>query len=388
MIYLDVTSACRSALNTGVKRVQRGMHVSLRDRPDYRPICWQSARRAYRDLDNEDRAVLEQTREPHGLGLFDSFVSLTDPLRFFRDRAALLDLPKILQPGDVLLVPDLVWDNRGEYVANLRGQSIRRIGIFHDAIALRLPRQSRIDRYFCRRGIRALATFDGVLCISREAEADLLRYWREEQLTAGPTRVAPWPIPFIAPRPEAALNFSARRILYVARLEPHKNHLRLLEACARLWRKGFLFELHLIGCLAYPDTAWKILRRVRALQGEGFPIRWQAHVGEAELHAAYQNSSFTAFPSLLEGFGLPIIESLWHGRPVVCGTGGAIGELATGGGCESVNTESASSIADGLRHLLTDESRYNDLCREAMTRSFRSWKDYWGSVADFIHAPS
>jgi glycosyltransferase involved in cell wall biosynthesis len=388
MIYLDVTSACRSPLNTGVKRIQRGMHASLCGQPDYHPVCWQSTLRSYRELDKRDRATLEQTREPRGLGLFDSFASLTDPLRIFRDRAALLDLSKIFQPGDVLLVPDLVWDNRGKYLSQIPSNFIRRIGIFHDAIALRLPRQSRIDRYFCRRGIRALAALDGVLCISREAESDLHRYWSEEQLSGPPTRVAPWPIPFAGARPAVTSNFSARRILYVARLEPHKNHLRLLEACSRLWRKGFSFELQLIGCLAYPDTAWKIMRRIRALQRDGFPVHWRAHVSEAELHAAYETCSFTAFPSLLEGFGLPILESLWHGRPVVCGTNGALGELANGGGCEVVNTESVSSIATGLRHLLTDEKRYDDLYIEAQSRAFRTWTDYWSETADFIHVRS
>lgn len=383
MIYLDVTSACRSALNTGVKRIQRGLHAS---RPDAHPVCWQSAHYSYRELDASDRATLGQTREPHGLGLFDSPASLSDRLRFFRDRSTLLDLPKIFQPDDVLLVPDLMWDNRGKYLAKF--PSMRRIGIFHDAIALRRPRQSRLDRYFSRRGLRALANLDGVLCISHEVEADLHHYWREEQLRPVPTRVAPWPVPFPGARPASSPNFSARRILYVARLEPHKNHLRLLETCASLWREGLHFELELIGCLAYPDTAWKIIRRIRALRKTGFPIRWRAHVSEAELHAAYQACSFTAFPSLIEGFGLPILESLWHGRPVVCGSNGALGELAKNGGCESVDPENVSSLAAGLRRLLTDESRYNVLYHEARKRPFRTWADYWADIADFIHPPA
>jgi glycosyltransferase involved in cell wall biosynthesis len=383
MIYLDVTSACRSALNTGVKRIQRGLHAS---RPECHPVCWQSARRSYRELDAEDHATLDQSRAPRGSGLFDSPVSLTDGLRFFRDRSALLDLPKILRPGDVLLVPDLIWDNRGKYLAN--SHSIRRIGIFHDAIALRHPRQSRLDRYFSRRGLGALAALDGVLCISGEAERDLHQYWREKKLTPVPTRVTPWPVPFPGTRPASRPNFAARRILYVARLESHKNHLRLLEACAILWRAGLPFELELIGCLAYPDTAWKIFRRIRALRRAGFPIRWRTHVSEMELHATYQACSFTAFPSLIEGFGLPIIESLWHGRPVVCGTNGALGELAQDGGCESVDTENVSSIADGLRRLLTNESSYRTLYQEAQKRRFRTWTDYWADIADFIHAPS
>jgi glycosyltransferase involved in cell wall biosynthesis len=281
-------------------------------------------------------------------------------------------------------VPDLVWDNRGAFIAGLRGGAVRRVGVFHDAIALRRPRQSRIDRHFCRRGIRALAAFDAVLCISREAEADLHHYWQEEKLAPAPTQVAPWPVPFPGPRPVGAPNFEAKKLLYVARLEPHKNHLRLLAACEILWREGLVFELRLIGCMAYPDTAWRIWRRIRSLQKAGRPVEWQPHVDEEELHEAYRDCAFTVFPSLLEGFGLPIIESLWHGRPVVCGTNGALGEVASGGGCESVDTREAPSIATGLRNLLTDRARHKALHAETQARFFRNWNDYWAETAPFI----
>ena len=199
--------------------------------------------------------------------------------------------------------------------------------------------------------------------------------------------VAPWPVPFSGERPTAQPNFAARRILCVARLEPHKNHLRLLEACEALWKEGLAFELHLIGCLAYPDTAWKILRRLRRLKHSGRPLTWQAHVDEPGLHQAYRDCSFTAFPSLREGFGLPILESLWHRRPVVCGANGALGEVAAGGGCLPVDTQNVDSIAAGLRSLLQDEPAYNAIGADAQNRSFGTWADYWREGASFCQAP-
>jgi len=383
MILLDVTSACQSALNTGMKRIQRGMHASLRGRPDYQPVCWQSARRGYRSLHPGDLALLEENETfPRGLGLIDNFAPgfISDRLRYFRDASSMLDFPARLQKEDVLLVPDLIWDNRGPFLAGLRGAAARRVGVFHDAIALRRPRQSRLDRYFCGRGIRALASFDQVLCISHEAETDLHRYWQQEGLMLVPTQVALWPVPFPGPRPPSASHFAAKRLLYVARLEPHKNHLRLLDACETLWCEGLSFELRLIGCMAYPDTAWRIWRRIRTLQKSGRPVQWAPHVPEPELHAAYKESSFTVFPSLLEGFGLPIIESLWHGRPVVCGANGALGEVSAGGGCETVDTQTVAGIAAGLRQLLTDEARYDALYAETQARRFRTWADYWAET--------
>jgi glycosyltransferase involved in cell wall biosynthesis len=377
MIYLDLTSACHSPLNTGVKRMQRGLHALFAGRADYVPVCWQSAMGAYRTLGPDDLALLERPDDARRAAAYDSFLPglWSDWRHLRRDAARALDFRGASSPRDILLVPDLLWDNRAGWFARAR-PGLRQVAYFHDAIALRRPRQSRIDRFFCARGVRALAQADHVLCISREAQADLRHFWGEFGCAQPPTCVLPWPVPFTGPRPAAADHFAAREILYVARLEAHKNHLRLLDACDLLWREGLNFRLRLIGCQAYPATARAILRRVRALQQEGRDVDWRSHVPEPELHAAYAAASFTAFPSLLEGFGLPIIESLWHGRPVVCGSNGALGEVAAGGGCELVETESVADIARGLRRLLVDETRYAQLVAETQARAFRDWSRY------------
>jgi glycosyltransferase involved in cell wall biosynthesis len=383
-IYLDVTSACQSGLNTGVKRMQRGLHAWLAQRKNYHPVYWQAALRDYRILNPPDFRNLEQpfATEMRGVALYDAFVTglLSDWVGVWRDRSRRLAWPQDLRAGDLLLVPDLLWDNRGVFFHRPCAPKVCRIGIFHDAIALRRRRQSRIDAYFCGRGVRALAHFDQVVCVSREAEADLHFFWKKFGEKPVPTHVVPWPVPFAQKRPESRSNFEAREILCVARLEPHKNHLRLLDACDELWGEGLEFKLRLIGCKAYPDAVWRILRRVKALQSAGRDVLWRAHVTEDALHTAYRSSSFTVFPSLLEGFGLPIIESIWHGRPVVCGTNGALGEVAAGGGCETVEMNETGSLVAGLRRLLTDQARYEQLCRGARERECRCWEQYWNHL--------
>jgi len=379
MIYLDVTSACQSPLNTGLKRMQRGLHEWLKTRDDYKPVCWQSAWQAYRTLRRGDYKNLEQNRPVHGLEVYDSFAPglFSDWLHLVDDGFRLLNLFKECRPVDMLLMPDLLWDHRGAVVERLWETGLKRVAIFHDAIALRQPRQSRIDRYFCARGIRALAEMDAVICISEEAEEDLLHYWRKFRCQPTATYVIPWPVPFLGDRPMIFPNFHARSVLYVARIEPHKNHMRLLDACELLWSEGLEFNLRLIGCKAYPDTAWRVGRRVRRLKKKGRPIQWYLHVPENALYDAYRESSFTVFPSLLEGFGLPIAESLWHGRPVVCGNNGALGEISRGGGCAIADTSSVESMADEIRRLLTDEAHYEILYLQAQFRRYRDWAAYW-----------
>jgi glycosyltransferase involved in cell wall biosynthesis len=386
MIYLDVTSACHSPLNTGVKRMQRGLHEWLKPREDYIPVCWQSAWQAYRMLRRRDYKNLEQQRAPRGWQVYDSVTPglVSDWLHVLGDSRSLLNLFKDCRPVDLLLMPDLLWDNRAPIISRLWETGLHRVAFFHDAIALRRPRQSRIDRFFCARGVRALAEMDAVICISEEAEEDLLYYWSRFRCPPTATYVIPWPVPFAGERPEIFPNFHVRNLLYVARVEPHKNHLRLLEACEKLWREGLDFSLRLIGCKAYPDTAWKVGHRIRRLRRKKRRIRWDTHVSEAALHEAYRESSFTVFPSLLEGFGLPIAESLWHGRPVMCGNNGALGEVSQGGGCAIADTESVDSMATEIRRLLTDESHYEILYLQAQFRAFRDWPVYWNDLENAV----
>lgn len=403
-IFLDVTSACQSPLNTGVKRMQRGLWGWLARAGDGAgvPVYWQSARRTYRKLTERDKVLLDPesvagvsgvkreagTGEVRGLNLVD--VPLAGALadwRYFR-RDAALELPRLRawNPGEVLMVPDLFWDNRGKFFRERAPEGVRTVGVFHDAIGLRRGWRAGVDGFFCARGVRALARMDLVLCISKEAEGDLLYYWKKFGLAPTATRVVPWPVPFTGKRPVEPASFAARSVLYVARLEEHKNHLRLLQACERLWQEGVDFRLRLIGCHAYPGHSWKVRREISRLRRQGRAVVWQGHVPEAELHSAYQDSSFTVFPSLLEGFGLPILESLWHGRPVVCGSCGALGEVAAGGGCESVDPADTASLARGIRCLLEDPERHRQRCREIECRPFQNWDGYWREVMDALEA--
>ena len=82
----------------------------------------------------------------------------------------------------------------------------------------------------------------------------------------------------------------------------------------------------------------------------------------------------------MEGFGLPIVESLGHGKPAVCGGNGALGEIARGGGCLIVDQTNEQSLADGIEKLLTDKETYLRLRDEAGARTFRNWSDYMDSL--------
>ena len=387
MIYLDVTSACLSPLNTGVKRMQRFLHERLKGRSDYCPIVWQSVLGIYRKTTPSDLQCLEATTSagPVGWQLYDTFLpGLWRDLReVISDRGLSMGWPDSLRSGDRILVPDLLWDNRGKFFAGAFPLGVKRIGIFHDAISITHPAQSKIDATGCLRGIRALSHFDGVICLSEDARKDLLSCWDNFGLDPVPLCILRWPVPFTGSRPESSLAGDCREVLYVARLEKRKNHLLLLDACEKLWQEGVRFRLRLIGCKSYPVWTWRVIRKVQELQRRGRDLIWSPHVSDEVLHQAYQAAKFTVFPSRAEGFGLPILESLWHGRPVICDAEGAVGELATDGGCLLVNVSNPKELAAGIRSLLEDTHLYGSLKCAAQQRGMTCWDDYWASFSDF-----
>jgi glycosyltransferase involved in cell wall biosynthesis len=390
MTYLDVTSATASPMNMGVQRTVRGLHALLKNR-DVAPVRWDFFRRRYARLSPREEGFLNHPfatyQEAEGNpGRWDGRRLLSDWRDAWTRGPRGIPDGEILRAGNTLLIPDLCWDQRIRAWIRFAKMPGRKIAVFHDAMPLRIPGQADSHDELFARYVRALAELDLVICISQEVEQDLLFYWKKFGLAPKPTHVIPWPIPFAPPRPENAPNQSARQVIYVARLKLRKNHLVLLDACESLWNSGENFRLDLIGIAdAFSDTR-KILRRVGELAARGRPVRWRKHISDAELAAAYRDCSFTAFPSRLEGFGLPIIESLWHGRPVICGRNGAIGEVAQGGGCYQVEQNDPEELARAIRLLLNDPALYQRLCAEAEARIFRTWEDYEKDLGSVLNS--
>ncbi|MFN8468648.1 MAG: glycosyltransferase family 1 protein [Caldilineaceae bacterium] len=140
-------------------------------------------------------------------------------------------------------------------------------------------------------------------------------------------------------------------ILALSRLEPRKNFVRLIEAFAAVraearlphqlvigGRKGWLYE--------------SIFARVQEL-GLAEDVLFPGFVAEADLPALYSGAAFFAYPSLYEGFGLPIVEAMACGAPVLTSDNSCLPE-AGGPGAIYVRAEDVDSIADGIVRLATD----------------------------------
>ena len=379
-------------MNTGVQRVVRELFRALSAQEPVTPLVWDPALAAYCALSRRERGFLERPfaaggasdaepgRRANPVPIWSKFA------RRIVHRRNRIDLPAITTAGDTLFVPEIFQDNRVEWLARLGELTpVRRVGVCHDAIAWRRPGLSPPAREAGFTGyLDTLGTFDEVVAISRQTSDELGAFWREcGRSDFPPVSVHPWPANHAGtPRqivpPHAGT--SRPQVLCVGTFEPRKNHLLLFEAADSLWTRGFNFEVTLIGRTTAHWGA-RVLASIETLQAARRPVRWLRHVDDQALRQAYEQCAFTVFPSLAEGFGLPILESLWYGRPCVCGGNGALGEVSAGGGCLTVDQTDASSLATGIERLLTDQPLYGRLSREAAVRTFSTWESL---VAELI----
>lgn len=385
MLLLDATHTSHTRAQTGIQRVTRALFTELGAAGGVTPVCYDPYLRGWRPLQREETAHL-RPREIAGASRGAKW-SLVQKIS---GHAARLTGRRHALPANTgLICPELFSARVGAHYADLFASvSGPRIATFNDAIALRFPELTppatvaRMPAY-----LRELLQFDGIAAISEDSAATLRDYWRWLGVAKTPPVQG---IPLgVDPVPRnagpAAAPSGPPTLLYVSTIEGRKNHEALLGACEMLWREGRVFRLELIG-LARPDTAAAALRRIDELKASGRPLVYHGVAPAAEVAAAFGRCAFTVYPSLAEGFGLPVFESLSYGKPCVCSAHGAMGEAARGGGCLAVARVDAPALAAAIRCLLTEPARLAALAAAAARRPIRTWRDYAADLQSWMHS--
>lgn len=257
-------------------------------------------------------------------------------------------------------------------------------GVFtlHDVAYLLFPKyhlfQNRI--YLSVMMPRFLARADAVICVSENTRRDALRFYRlnPDKVHVIPEGVEPHFRPDLPIERRAAVRakyrLPERFILYVGTIEPRKNLATLLDAYAALRAqspeiglvvaggKGWLYEsfferLHLLG-----------LENVVTLTG---------YVPEADLPALINCAEVFAYPSVFEGFGLPPLEAMACGVPVICSNASSLPEVVGEGGVLLPPTET-SAWKEALERLLADATLRADLRARGL---IRARKFTWANAA-------
>ena len=161
---------------------------------------------------------------------------------------------------------------------------------------------------------------------------------------SGLGQVAPAPPPTLT---DGASDLQPGFLLAVGTIEPRKNYPRLLAAYRLLKTRGMAPPLVVVGRVGWAYGS--ALDELRAEPG----VHLLGHVDDATLRGLYQTAAALAFPSVYEGFGLPLLEAMAEGLPAVAGDAGALPELA-GDAAVLVDPLDIESIATGLERVLTD----------------------------------
>lgn len=157
-------------------------------------------------------------------------------------------------------------------------------------------------------------------------------------------------------------------ILYVGNLHPRKNLIRLLEAFVQI-KSSHPSEIRLkiVGQKAWAcEPIFETLRKHRIENDVDFT----GYISQEDVVRLYQNATVTAFPSLYEGFGLPILEAMACGSPVVASNTTSLPEVAGDAGI-LVNPESSTDIAAGLWRVLSSSTLQADLRQKGYLQAKR-----------------
>ncbi len=171
-------------------------------------------------------------------------------------------------------------------------------------------------------------------------------------------------------------------LLYVGTDLPQKNLDRLISGYAKAQRqaKGRLPNLELVGALRHQAD----LQERAGREGVGDSVQFRGHVSRPDLEAMYQSAIALVFPSVAEGFGLPILEAMSRSVAVVTSNRSACAEVADTAAL-LVDPYSTDSIANGLLTISTDAALRQDLVRRGHSRVLAfSWDQCAATTLDVI----
>ena len=248
---------------------------------------------------------------------------------------------------------------------------------FYDTIPLRYPHLVPFKgRLFYRLATTlALRAASRVVVISEAARSDLTRSFRIPLSRVSVTPLAAGS--HFRPQSNAEVDrtldkygLPARFILYVGINKPHKNLPALIDAYAQLSTRN---SAPLVIAGAWDERYPQPRQRSEHHQLCN-AVRFLGPVSEADLPALYSAATMFVFPSLYEGFGLPVLEAMACGTPVACSDAASLTEL-TGGAARLFNPHAVAEIRDAIAELLEDEQQRVRRREQGLARaSHFSWQ--------------
>jgi glycosyltransferase involved in cell wall biosynthesis len=326
---------------------------------------------AMADLDPPEsiKVYLDTAAQPPGLRMPGTAVPLP-ARRFWTVRTLSAEMRR--DPPDLLFVPSHV-------IPPLHPTSVVTI---HDLGYLAEPdchpalHRKQLE-WATRWNVKAAA---GIIAVSAATKRDLVDLLgvdpdRIEVIHHGVSRT-------LAPASENAVaavraryGIGSRTVLSVGTIQPRKNLVRLIQAFEQLAADDP--EIQLLLCGAPGWSTEPILHRAAASPFHT-RIRQIGYVPDSELSALFSSAAVLAFPSLYEGFGMPVLESMACGTPVVAANRSSLPEIC-GDAAVLIDPFDAASIAAGIHQAIHDD----ELRRDLVTRGFQQAQNFrWRNSAE------
>jgi len=350
-------------IGTYVRNLVR--HLARLDRETtYYLFCQPADESTLRDLAENFVPVVDNSA---GYGVCEH-VSI--PLKLRRLGAQLLHSPHYVRPllcgvPSVVTIHDCIHLLFPQYLPNrmtwryahfMMGSAVRR-----SALVFTVSEASRRDILH----FYPWADADRVVVIPNAIDADLLEDPGAEEME----------------RVRERYQVRGRFVLFAGNIKPHKNLERLIEAFALLRARPGNEDLRLL-LIGNEVSRYPSLRRIMEAKGIRQDVRFFGFVPHRTLAALYRLASVFAFPSLYEGFGLPPLEAMACGTPVVTSKVSSLPEVV-GDAAVLVDPYSVEDIARGLERTLNDEALRASLIEKGYARA-KSFS--WDRSARAVHA--
>ena len=346
-LYFDVTKTVSAKQLSGLVRVSEKLRQSLKDQlgDGLVPVVWNSRKRQFLDLNKRQVEC---------------------------------------QKGDSFLSPEVFSsDERPGYYGYLRTSPAKTAAIFHDAIPLNYPeitwKQSvaRHPQY-----MEDLAGMDHVFSVSQASLNELHSFWKDRSLNDLPSSsVITLGADFVESSTvnrERSVD-AAPLVLNVGIVEPRKNQSQLLSVVKRLWDAGLEFEMHFVGRVN-PQFGKPIAKDIKRAGREGYPVFLHRKQSDGLVTDLYSKAAFTVFNSMVEGFGLPVVESLWLGVPCISKRLPSLESLNLHEGCLFVDTE------EQLERAIAEWLQSPEALRRAADAANELSLPLWKNTAEEIRA--
>lgn len=284
------------------------------------------------------------------------------------------------RPGDLLFCPAYWHDVDSRVYAKLKAQGCKINFLVHDILPIthqqHYPYPWRDE--FKSRLLASFTFVDGYYCVSEETARSLTRFaghFGKDQLSIAVNRNGLDPLqhstkPVASPMIAKFIADHPQFVIMVGSIEPKKNHLYVIKEMHQLWEKDINIPLLIVGRRGWLDA--DIIDQIRHNRHFGKRLFWFDFVSDNDLHRLYQAARFLIFASEAEGFGLPIIEALSLGLPVLAYDTPICREVA--GQFGIYFDRQCTHLSDVLAKLLTP-AEYAKVRARVMSFEWPSWKE-------------